>query len=187
MADAQNNLSLETWKEIPGFPGYEVSDQGRVRSFKGRAPGGYKAVGWELKETPQRMLKPSSNRGYLRVGLTVNGQTVCILLHKLVLTVFVGPCPPGMEGCHNDGNRANNFLTNLRWDTKINNWKDRYKHKTVTMGEKNGKSKLTKKQVCLIKKMLSEGVSQDEVAKKFSISQHAVSCIKCRRTWAHIP
>ena len=31
---------------------------------------------------------------------------------RLVLEVFVGPCPPGMEACHNDGDPHNNWLDN---------------------------------------------------------------------------
>ena len=39
------------------------------------------------------------------------------LVHRLVLETFVGAAPAGMEGCHNDGNRFNKRLENLRWDT----------------------------------------------------------------------
>lgn len=39
-------------------------------------------------------------------------------VHPLVLEAFVGPRPPGMEACHADGNKTNNALSNLRWDTK---------------------------------------------------------------------
>lgn len=33
-----------------------------------------------------------------------------------------------MEVCHNDGNPANNVVTNLRWDTKKANARDRLMH-----------------------------------------------------------
>lgn len=51
-------------------------------------------------------------------------------IHHLVLEAFVGPRPDGLETCHNDGVPANNWLTNLRWDTKPNNAKDRRVHGT---------------------------------------------------------
>ena len=49
-------------------------------------------------------------------------------MHCLVLEAFIGLRPKNMECCHNDGNPQNNDLTNLRWDTKLSNAKDRIKH-----------------------------------------------------------
>lgn len=50
------------------------------------------------------------------------------LVHRLVLEAFVGPCPSGCEGCHYDGNPANNIVSNLRWDTTKNNCLDKRRH-----------------------------------------------------------
>jgi len=71
-----------------------------------------------------------------------------------------------MEGCHNDGDRSNNCVENLRWDTRLGNCQDIIAHGTHANLQKahcprgheydgmtNGwKSKLTgqrKKRVCL--------------------------------------
>jgi HNH endonuclease len=51
-------------------------------------------------------------------------------VHTLVLQAFVGPCPAGMEACHYDGDKANNKLGNLRWDTKRANELDAIRHRT---------------------------------------------------------
>lgn len=48
-----------------------------------------------------------------------------IKLHHLVLDTFVGPPPDGMWGLHNDDDRRNNRLTNLRWGTPKENAADR--------------------------------------------------------------
>jgi len=187
VADSQHNSSKEIWKEVPGFPGYEVSNRGQVRSFKGRSPGGYKAAGWELKSSPQRILKQRINKGYCKVALSIEGKLFNISTHRLVLLAFIGPCPPEMEACHNDGDRTNNHLCNLRWDTKRSNWGDRHNHGTATLGEKNGLSKLTKGQVVRMRELYSEGFSQDRIGEMFSVSQHAVHNIICRKTWGHVP
>lgn len=55
-----------------------------------------------------------------------------------MLTAFVGPCPDGMEGCHNDGDPHNNRLDNLRWDTRANNARDAIRHGTHPWLKKNG-------------------------------------------------
>lgn len=49
-------------------------------------------------------------------------------VHLLVLEAFVGPCPPGLEGCHTNGDGLDNKLTNLRWDTHAANMQDRLRH-----------------------------------------------------------
>jgi hypothetical protein len=179
---------IETWKPVPDFPGYEVSDQGRVRSFKGYASEGYKAAGWELKSSPQRILNPiRTAAGYYRVNLCEDGKRYLVWIHRLVLLAFVGPCPLGMEACHNDGVQANNYLDNLRWDTRRSNLEDRHKHGTAPIGEINGNSKLTQEQVIQIRELYSKGYYQANIGKLFSVSHTQVSRIINRKTWAHIP
>ncbi|MGH8035083.1 MAG: HNH endonuclease signature motif containing protein, partial [Lysobacterales bacterium] len=51
-------------------------------------------------------------------------------VHRLVLEAFVGPCPDGMVGCHNDGDTRNNRLSNRRWDTPGSNNRDKQVHGT---------------------------------------------------------
>jgi hypothetical protein len=68
--------------------------------------------------------------GYLRVTLCRPATKKAVLVHHLVLIAFVGPRPEGFDGCHNDGNPANNCLDNLRWDTPSGNMRDKRKHGT---------------------------------------------------------
>lgn len=103
----------EAWKPVVGrlIP-YEISDLGRVRNRNGRI----------LKPTPAGPV----GKKYLRVRVAGKDRYV----HRLVLEAFVGPCPPGMETCHNNGDRFDNRLENLRWDTPSNNGRDKAKHGT---------------------------------------------------------
>lgn len=64
------------------------------------------------------------------MNLSKSNAVESFLVHRLVLTAFVGPCPEGMEGCHEDGDPSNNRATNLRWDTHKNNQLDMHKHGT---------------------------------------------------------
>ena len=44
---------------------------------------------------------------------------------RIVLEAFRGPCPKGMEACHDpDPDVNNNRLENLRWDTHLENMND---------------------------------------------------------------
>lgn len=65
----------EIWKDIYGFPYYQVSTLGRVRSFK-----------WGK----EKILKPKkTNNGYLQVGLCKNGKRYWKCIHRLVAEAFL--------------------------------------------------------------------------------------------------
>lgn len=105
-------MSQETWKPIPGVPGYEASDQGRIRSFM-RDPNG-------------KVLKAcKSTGGYLTVAPYVNGRNEPRRVHHLVLLAFVGPRPAGHVGCHGNDIADDNRASNLRWDTPAANVAER--------------------------------------------------------------
>src|SRR5690606_27256834 len=68
--------------------------------------------------------------GYAQVDLHRAGVRTRFPVHRLVLIAFVGAPPAGFEGCHNDGDRLNNSLENLRWDTHSANMQDTVTHGT---------------------------------------------------------
>ena len=53
-------------------------------------------------------------------------------------------------------------------------------------GEKHSNSKLTEKEVRLIRKELKEGVKPKFLSKRFGVGVHTIYGIKNRRTWKHI-
>lgn len=116
--------STELWSPVPEYEElYEVSNMGKVKSL-----GRVDRLGREWRP---RVLKPGIRHGgYSVVNLWRDGQRAQWLVHRLVLFAFVGPCPDGMEGCHNDGNPRDNSLSNLRWDTRSANHLDKVKHGT---------------------------------------------------------
>lgn len=118
---ADDHLSKEVWKPVVGYEGlYGVSNHGNVRSLD-RFVTDKNGIKKRRKGQP---LKPIlQKRGYMAVGI---GGTKYI--HRLVLEAFVGPCPEGMETCHNNGVRTDNRLENLRWDTSSANNDDIVKH-----------------------------------------------------------
>lgn len=80
------------------------------------------------------MLRPSGSDEYLSVGLGRNNST---RVHRIVAEAFLGPPPfPAAEVCHGDGNRHNNCASNLRWDTRSNNHRDKVKHGTHNWGNR---------------------------------------------------
>ncbi len=189
----------ERWRVIPSFPEYVVSTKGRVKRAVDSQPG---VSGYVLKKGFER--KPvKSSRGYESVGLTLstNNQKTC-MIHNLVLEAFVGPCPPGHECNHKDGNKTNNHLSNLEWVTHLENVRHACRNglriPKYQNGEKNTSAKLKEGEVWLIRKLLESDLylskkrkQEDrlllrEIAKMFRVSLATISAIKQRRTWKHI-
>lgn len=160
---------------VPGFPHYAVGDDGSVWSCRTR---GGLFVPWA------RMTPYADGTGRLNVGLRAEGKLHRRLVSRLVLEAFVGPCPPGMECCHEDGDYLNNRLTNLRWDTHVNNVADAIRHGRTQRGLKNWSAKLTVEQVHEIRQRCSAGEQQKFVARDYRINASCVQKIVSRESWA---
>src|SRR6185437_2339954 len=81
----------------------------------------------------------------------------------VILTTFIGPCPPGLECCHGpDDNPMNNAVSNLRWDTRSANVKDRKF------------SKLDAEQRQAIKYAYAAGTKVAEIAILFGVSKNSI-------------
>lgn len=168
----------EEWRPVVGFEGlYEVSSLGRVRSLPREASG--RLYGGKL-----RALRPRGD-GYVVVNLSAYNVVRVVYVHTLVLEAFVGSCPAGMEACHDDNNRANNVLSNLRWDTPVANQEDRKRHGTYICGEQVFGVKLTADQVRQIRNLRAV-VPSSRVAEGFGVSRSLVKAVWNRRVWKHV-
>lgn len=95
---------MEIWKDIKGYEElYQVSDLGRVRSFKSGK--------WQ---TLKNRLTP---RGYYLVTLYKDGKATNKWVHKLVAQAFI-PNPDNLPQVnHKDEDKLNNAASNLEWCT----------------------------------------------------------------------
>jgi hypothetical protein len=172
------------YRSIPGFDGYSIGTDGTVLTYWTRGVGDAKHIGTESRVIKTRVNK---NHGYVEVGLMRDGKQRTMLVHRLVLEAFVGPCPSGMEGCHDpDPNRQNNSLDNLRWDTRKRNHADKTRHGTMASGSRNGNSSLTDEMVVEVRRLAACKMPQAEIAKRVGASQTNVSRIIRRETWRHV-
>lgn len=170
--------STVTYKPIPDYIGYRVGDDGSVWSCRKRGPSGGPSDAWHQLRTSRQP------RGYQLVQLFPEGKMH--LLHRLVLLTFVGPCPEGMEACHNDGNPANSALSNLRWATKKENMADRELHGRTRRGSSHRRSKITEDDVRAIRAAAANKVSQRVLAKRYGLGKSTVAHIINRDNWTHI-
>lgn len=95
---------------IPGFPGYHVTKNGKVYS-------NYKGKGW-VKLSLNRI----KNNGYVIVSIRdTNGYRYTYNIHQLVALVYV-PNPNNHKYvCHKDNIRTHNHYKNLYWGTAKEN------------------------------------------------------------------
>jgi hypothetical protein len=172
-------MTEEIWKDIKDYEGlYQVSNYGGIKRFNRNK-----------NHKPFKILKSLkiNKYGHLQVSLYKNNIRKNYSIHRLVLEAFVGPCPPGMEGCHNDGKPSNNYVGNLRWDTHKNNAKDSIKHGTFIKGSKQGLAKLNDWKVRIIIRLIEDGyLIQQEIADIFNVTRQTISYIKRKKIWKHI-
>jgi HNH endonuclease/NUMOD4 motif-containing protein len=178
-------VNFATWKPVVGYEGlYVISDRGRLIACRKNAPGRSK-----YGKVFDRVLRPkpiktgTDRKGYKYVYLYGRGKPWRAFIHTLVLTAFVGPCPPGMEGCHGDGVPANCDVDNLRWDTKKGNHADKILHGTWLSGAQVPGVKLTESQVLSIR---ADRRIQREIAADYGVCRQTVQLIKARKNWKHI-
>lgn len=113
----------ESWLPVVGYEGYyEISSYGRVRSLDRVI---VRSDGRTRRFRGQMMRRFMDSQGrYLQVRLQRDGHGRTLSVHRMELEAFRGPCPEGMESCHENDIQIDNRLENLRWDTKPANAAD---------------------------------------------------------------
>lgn len=108
------DAQTEKWKPVIGYEGlYEVSNFGRVKILKNIH---------KNNESTFAKIESIPN-GYLRIGLTKNGNIKRYCVHKLVAIHFIPNPQNKPEVNHEDGNKQNAHYSNLSWVTKSENIK----------------------------------------------------------------
>ena len=165
-------MEKERWREIPGFDDYFVSSRGRIRSFKRKSNG--------------KLLKPGIRKdGYLFVNIHGNNGVQSVLrIQTLVCLAFIGSQPKGLWICHKDGDRKNNRLENLRYDTPKGNGKDTIAYNLVRKGYSKTLNAINSKQKYILKRyLLNYGMEMYflgtetlyEIAQKLRLEQQSLS------------
>ena len=105
---------MTEWKPVKDYEGYEVSNEGQVRSLDRIDSAGRKLKGKILSATP-------SSSGYLQVYPSKNGKNYALTVHKLVAVAFHGLSDLWVN--HKNGVKTDNRAENLEWLTPGDNLK----------------------------------------------------------------
>jgi hypothetical protein len=168
----------EVWLPIDGFPFYEVSNLGRVRSSNPR--------GMHTKSADGVMKPWIHEHGYPMVSLYAGGRWAKRTVHSLVCMAFHGPKPTVKhEVAHNDGKPPNVRADNLRWALHVENMADRIRHGThFNTGQFS--RRLSDNDIREIRRLLATGMTQHRIASCFGIRQGMVGHIKTGRHHANV-
>lgn len=146
---------MEIWRDVVGYEDYfQVSNTGKVFS----------------KRTSRILKYVVRRNGYCTVATKIggrNGKSLCFKIHRIVAEAFLSQPSKEMleeaKNCkygvlpvnHKDGNKLNNYASNLEWATSSDNIKHAYKIGLLVplKGERNVSSKLTQEQVIYIRKV----------------------------------
>lgn len=163
----------ELWQLVEKTGGkYAISNFGRVASF-------YKPNTIILKPHPGR-------NGYLKVVLYFDGKEVTSMLHRLVGLHFVDNPDLKSEVNHIDGDKNNNYASNLEWCTRGENCRHAVKtglhrgfekgHQVINRpkGHAVHTSVLSEEQVKAIRADRTNGLKQREIAVKYGIKMSTV-------------
>lgn len=168
------------FRTIVRFPIYTFGDDGSIWGCSRPSTGDVQSNGWgRLRQWKNRF-------GYLQAHLYVNGETKSFRSHRLILEAFVGPCPEGLAACHNDGDRSNNRLSNLRWDTFANNQSDARRHGTMAIGSRQGLSKINESIATTIRVRIAGGERPTDLAGEYGITYRCLRNVVARNTWKHV-
>jgi hypothetical protein len=170
-------LEDEEWVFIPeSDEKYMVSNYGRVKSFS-------------FNKTDGQIMKHDFLKGYPLIKLVLQKKRSHWYIHKLVATVWLPE--HSEEQCfviHIDGNKKNNHPSNLSWATKEDVLEGiRKKPKPKNPKDLIKNSKLSVKDVALLKSMINRGIPNVQIAKLFCISDMQVTRIKRGENWGHVP
>lgn len=170
----------EVWKDVEGYKGYyQVSNKGRVRSWKDSAP---------KRVNKPRLLKLQARNGYKFVALSKNGNKKSIYVHRLVAKAFIPNAESKPQVNHKDLDRSNNIVTNLEWCTGHENMR----HASINgccsqKGEEASNRKLSLNDVLEIRNAYRLKVfTQQEIADAYGVSRAQIWRIVNRKRWSHV-
>ena len=107
-----DRVTYERWTRIKDYPDYLISTFGRVKTFRNA----------KAKLDGGQILKGSYNTyGYWKVDLiNIDGRKT-VNVHRLVAMAFIPNPESKAQVNHIDGNKINNNVNNLEWNTQREN------------------------------------------------------------------
>lgn len=170
----ENNI-IDGFTKVKSLGNYCINEHGLILNIRTRG----------------KVIPSISKKGYLQVCLT-NKNTYSI--HRLVALTFIENKENKPEVNHKDGNKLNNHVSNLEWNTvqenlehkRINNLGKTLKAKLSATGINNSQAKLDEEDVIFIRTNCETKIDIKKFSEELNVSIATIYDIKNRRSWTHI-
>jgi hypothetical protein len=165
------NIMKEVWKGIDGFDNYQISNTGLVKSIQ-RKIMRFNGHIIHKKTVNERILKPAiSGSGYEFVTLRKNNQHYAKRIHQLVASHFIKGQRDGLVVHHKDGNKLNNYYSNLEYISMQKNTKYYYN----SIGKSTGKVPIS--DIGNIINRIDNGESCYKIAEQYNVTRNDISVL----------
>lgn len=183
------NIEGEIWKDIKDYECYyQISNMGRVKTLKRYA---INKLGNNILVKNIIRKQWTHSVGYLNVWLKKNGNKKQFFVHRLVAMEFISNNENKPTVNHKDGNKKNNNIENLEWNTHKENSIHAYKKGLMKIkssdGENNSRSILKESDVLLIRDLYVNKIySINELSKIYGVVNGTIHAVVTRRNWKNI-
>lgn len=106
--------------------------------------------------------------------------------HRVSYEIHNGKINKNMVICHHCDNPSCVNPEHLFVGTQKENLLDRKLKGRSVEGNKNGRCKLSDKDILAIKRLLAEKIDQRDIAKSYGVAQTTISAINLNKSWSHI-
>lgn len=168
-----DNLDGEEWRDISDYEGYQVSNYGRVKSLRRKAP---------------HILTPSlSVSMYLVVLMYKNGVQKASYVHRLVAKAFIPNPDNKPQVNHIDSCKLNACVSNLEWATNSENIRhaDIMGLRNLPQGESHPRAKLTAEQVYFIRQH-SDIYTVNQFREMFNVGRNTIRDVQLGKSYKSV-
>ena len=170
---------IEIWRPVVGFPDYDVSNLGRVRSW-------YASSSAKRRGKPKILAQTVGSKGRMVISIHRDKKIFTRRIHRLVAQAFIPNPENRPQVNHLTGLYTDNRQGNLEWATKATDLEHAMKYGLVPHGIDHALAKITPEIVREIRARCANGEPQPEIAADFGITQSNVSCIYRRVSWKRV-
>ncbi len=174
---------IEIWKDIKDYVGYyQVSNIGKVRSVDRLLT--YSSGQKNLHKGRVLILR-NNHRGYPMAMLSKKDAQRCIAVHRLVATTFIENPDSKPEVNHISGNKEDNTIHNLEWNTREENEHHAKVNGLKPRGSKHKNSKLKEGDILDIRSMYPSHTYKS-IGLKYNVTHRTIWDVVNLKTWRHL-
>ncbi|AZA49777.1 hypothetical protein EG346_17025 [Chryseobacterium carnipullorum] len=178
----------EIWKDVQEFENnYQISNFGRLRSIARKINSSIQPCGYRINK-PRIILPQDNGKGYQQYYVKFNNVRVMKYAHRLVAKYFLDNPYGKLEVNHIDGNKANNHVSNLEWNTLQENRDHAVNTNLMRKGERSYQAKLSEKNVLAIRRLfrINPKFNKCQIAKKLNVRDTTIHKIINNQRWKHL-